>query len=424
MCSGDIQLMRARLRALLVLAAACLLILFWVRAGSDRPSAWQALSSTTPEDPFPHELDVVILSDTHYLSHALYAIEGASSTIDISMYLAQAPVGAVAEISAALERAAGRGVRIRACLEGEVSPSREYGRDLAARGVEVRYENSRKRIHEKSLLLDGRRMLTGSHNWTNAALIRNRELSFLVEGPPEAFKEWRTSFDLRWEDGQRESSRGIPNGVERGRPSAALTAPVGRPAPTTDLIAVQQAVVYRGRGRIVRDADYVRASRELLARTRFSLVSALYFIAWSSITRSGPLSHIGERLATWSGSETPVVILDQMNIAEGGPMQNENSRVIERMGSWPVVAFFDSPDVTHHVKAVVGDRRYVLAGSHNWTTSSTGGFNVETSLLMDCAPLALRVAEYIDSLQGRRAAAAEDDLSREMVPMEGLITVH
>lgn len=96
--------------------------------------------------------------------------------------------GTVQDIGRAVCQAAQRGVRVRVLLHNEARGrplarinGRTRGRLMRA-GVEVRMGNSRRVLHAKFWLADGRVWLIGSHNMSTRATTTNAEVSVVGEG--------------------------------------------------------------------------------------------------------------------------------------------------------------------------------------------------------------------------------------------------
>jgi len=88
-----------------------------------------------------------------------------------SKYLGQA-------LSAALKR----GVKIRIILDGE-NARKSYSLDewLAAEGIDIRYITVKSgNMHHKFMLIDGKRLVTGSYNFTNDSEFRNYEAAIFT----------------------------------------------------------------------------------------------------------------------------------------------------------------------------------------------------------------------------------------------------
>jgi len=82
----------------------------------------------------------------------------------------------VSKFNQAICDAVKRGVRVQ-CL---VNNAGVIARLLAA-GAEARMLHSKKMLHTKMLLVDGRKIVIGSHNYTQHAFTMNEEASILVD---------------------------------------------------------------------------------------------------------------------------------------------------------------------------------------------------------------------------------------------------
>lgn len=102
--------------------------------------------------------------------------------------------GPVQGLLDALAAAAARGVDVRICLDAGPDPVTGAEEDknqaaaawLAAHGVRVVRDEAKVTTHAKVVVVDGRWMMAGSHNWTRAAMTTNREISLLVDDPAAA----------------------------------------------------------------------------------------------------------------------------------------------------------------------------------------------------------------------------------------------
>ncbi len=105
-------------------------------------------------------------------------IDSAKTSIDIEMYLFTSK-----DALAALERAKFRGVTIRVILEKNViaNDNQDIFNAIASDGISVRYASTNYALtHSKFIIVDGHRVLVGSHNLSNAALNKNREASVII----------------------------------------------------------------------------------------------------------------------------------------------------------------------------------------------------------------------------------------------------
>ncbi|MEM4367214.1 MAG: phospholipase D-like domain-containing protein [Candidatus Anstonellales archaeon] len=126
----------------------------------------------------------------------IYFIEGANETLDIEVYVFTSK-----DVLEALGRAEERGVRVRVLLERDVAgdSNEQMFSKLEERGVEVRWAETSGVMHSKFIIRDGKDVLVGSHNFTEAALVKNREASVVLSG--REVEEFREVFELDWASG-------------------------------------------------------------------------------------------------------------------------------------------------------------------------------------------------------------------------------
>jgi len=105
------------------------------------------------------------------------AIDSAESTIDIMLYQFS-----YSGLKNALVRAVERGVKVRIILEPRVDSNFPTAEFLASKGIEVKWASKKfANTHAKAAIIDGKRVIAGSINWSNHAMFENREIGVLVE---------------------------------------------------------------------------------------------------------------------------------------------------------------------------------------------------------------------------------------------------
>jgi len=122
-------------------------------------------------------------------------ISSASSTLDLEVYAFSYEV-----LADELIRAQERRVQVRVLLEPSLSgnnPNLATAETLRDGGVAVRWADPSRTNHAKFLIIDGRRVLVGSHNWSWHAMNSNREASLLVEDPATV-REFEDVFEQDW----------------------------------------------------------------------------------------------------------------------------------------------------------------------------------------------------------------------------------
>jgi phosphatidylserine/phosphatidylglycerophosphate/cardiolipin synthase-like enzyme len=131
----------------------------------------------------------------------LSLIRSANNSISLEMY-----VFTNEKVADELALAAQRGVRVRVILE---SRTNSYNIDkissaLQKGGVELKWASlSYKLTHSKMMIIDGKRVLVGSINFSKAAMNENREAAAVFEG--EIVKDYIDVFETDWIEAQEEN---------------------------------------------------------------------------------------------------------------------------------------------------------------------------------------------------------------------------
>jgi phosphatidylserine/phosphatidylglycerophosphate/cardiolipin synthase-like enzyme len=123
-------------------------------------------------------------------------INNAEDSIDIEMYVLTSD-----DVVKALKNARDRGVVVRVILEKRVigADNNEAFEALSSHGIEVRWASETfKLTHSKFMLVDGRRVLVGSHNFSKSALTMNREASVIIENDPAVIGSFKKIFEEDW----------------------------------------------------------------------------------------------------------------------------------------------------------------------------------------------------------------------------------
>lgn len=144
------------------------------------------------EPSVPVAAKVQLLADAAYYPVLLEKIRTAGKSIDLVMYLwktSAAPGSKSGELIRALGEARRRGIGIRVILEysgydEELNrANRETAGRLAQEGIVVFFDAAAVSTHAKLAVIDQRFCLIGSHNLTQSALGRNREISIMLDAP-------------------------------------------------------------------------------------------------------------------------------------------------------------------------------------------------------------------------------------------------
>lgn len=128
-------------------------------------------------------------------------IRSAQKSIDVEMYVFTDPA-----LARELSDASARGVSVRVILESRVTASNldTIAAALSAGGAQVRWASpSFQLTHAKMMVVDGKRVLVGSINFSKAAQTKNREAAVILQGDAVAAyedifeKDWAISLALR-----------------------------------------------------------------------------------------------------------------------------------------------------------------------------------------------------------------------------------
>lgn len=147
-------------------------------------------------------------ADSH-LARVVASLDEAERSVDIAMYSLRD--GGVID---AIERAAARGVTVRAVLEGASDDRRDPQGTLSADfedlGIEVRWIN--RIMHHKFAIVDGPTehanqagtglLITGSGNWSHGAGTRFDENTLFIEGDARLNLQFQREFNLMWNHGR------------------------------------------------------------------------------------------------------------------------------------------------------------------------------------------------------------------------------
>jgi phosphatidylserine/phosphatidylglycerophosphate/cardiolipin synthase-like enzyme len=129
--------------------------------------------------------------------HVIAAINRTRSTLDVAMFdLTHA------DITAALDRARRRGVKIRVVTDnGQARDLRSQIPYLRSRGIPVRlsggYRGERSIMHDKFAVFDRQTVETGSFNWTSSADRYNFENLIFISSPAIAAR-YQSEFERIW----------------------------------------------------------------------------------------------------------------------------------------------------------------------------------------------------------------------------------
>lgn len=143
---------------------------------------------------FCYTADVVPLCNQEYFPAAQKGISQAKKSILLVMYLIsfnkEDKNSKVSQLMNELVKAKLRGVEVKVILDYQSSSSKtatqsnyEAFHFLKDNGIDAYFDGAVVYTHNKAIVIDKRIVISGSHNWSDAALARNNETSFLIDSP-------------------------------------------------------------------------------------------------------------------------------------------------------------------------------------------------------------------------------------------------
>ena len=108
----------------------------------------------------------------------------------------------------ALQNAYKRGVKIR-ILTDKVQASNKHSKavDLYKSGLDIKVNSKHKIEHNKFGVFDGKYVVTGSYNWTNAATSKNSENCYLIASDKTSIVGYKKRYDYLWNVNNKEKSK-------------------------------------------------------------------------------------------------------------------------------------------------------------------------------------------------------------------------
>ncbi|MFN3909805.1 MAG: phospholipase D-like domain-containing protein [Candidatus Anstonellaceae archaeon] len=122
-------------------------------------------------------------------------IKEAKNSIDLEMYILSDQ-----DILNELEESSLRGVKIRIILEDRVDLEKldRIANFLDQKNIELRWASlDYKLSHSKFMIIDKKKVLIGSINFSKSALTSNREAALVLEG--ELVKDFLNAFEIDWQ---------------------------------------------------------------------------------------------------------------------------------------------------------------------------------------------------------------------------------
>ncbi len=173
-------------------------IFYWLNSGEPEKRLARARmveelrKEQLTESGVPVGFDVTPLVDEAYARFLLKDLAGARESIDVLMFeikMGKTDDNPVNRLVSELIIAKDRGVRVRLRLEqSELDRSltrynRRTAELLKPHAIPVDFDLPSVETHAKVVLIDGRILYVGNHNWSSSAMTRNKEISLRVESP-------------------------------------------------------------------------------------------------------------------------------------------------------------------------------------------------------------------------------------------------
>lgn len=324
---------------------------------------------------------VALLEDGAYYDYLLDAIRTAKRSIwahVFSLNLRPPDDGAllVRTIARALGEARARGVDVRILLGGSATrfltlPAGNLlaQRFLAGLGVACRlYDGEQARqSHAKFVIVDGVRLVCGSHNWSPRALAAGVDTSVVVESRPMAVAA-RRSFVEAWKQGRRSAFDGKE--IVAGVPFARVLCDPGIYDRFRTIPSRESPVMHEGEARRLLDAEYYDAVRAAIQAARRSLRASMFFFSNPTNQRHPNYALIGDLLRAHARGVDIRILLDLDRKTDIYGSHRINRRVKDYLAGKGIRVRFDAPESVNHSKLLVADGERVLIGSHNWTAAS------------------------------------------------------
>jgi len=136
-----------------------------------------------PEAEVTPAAPVRFVGDTDALVATFELIDGAATSVDVAQFEANDdPI--VDEVLRSLAKARGRGCSVRVLLDDEIDENQLAVDTLTGSyDVDAALDDSDRRVHLKSLLADGQRLMLGSTNWSDVSFKYSHEANLVLTDP-------------------------------------------------------------------------------------------------------------------------------------------------------------------------------------------------------------------------------------------------
>jgi phosphatidylserine/phosphatidylglycerophosphate/cardiolipin synthase-like enzyme len=303
----------------------------------------------------------------------LAELEQARTRVDVAMFYFSSE--ALAEALCQLSAERGIQVRVLTGTDMDTTANRPVLERLRQHGVDVYVVSPEGagRLHHKCAVVDGKVVLTGAANWSEAAEESNHE-DVLALYSSELAAEYLAHFDEIQADGKR--LEGPPPSPMARRVNNRL------PSPPRNLPGTS-ATADRTRGYFTPARQAILDDLIPLLKNARTVDVGMYLISDRELM---------DTLAKISTNATVRLVVDSVAV---------NGRGLGDLQTlWDAgvqVACFHKDRASMHLKAVVIDERYVWTGSANWTPTALDG-NYEDMLWIDSPALARLYSENLSAI--------------------------
>ncbi len=293
-----------------------------------------------------------------YLPVLLELIAGATHSIEFLQLEYHDDLTAL-RIDAALAEAVKRGVRVRGLLDDGIDFNADGLKRLLEMGAEARLDTPRKMLHSKLVVVDDKKVLLGSTNWTGNSMDNNNETNVLLDDPVLAGLFGRY-FAALWTDSFAEP----------------------------DLPSAESGTV-----KTIVNRQYFPEVLSLFDTATQRIRVIMYGINYNPKYRNSKVNRLVEALAAARDRGVEVAVV--MDLSNYNAKLNEiNTPAKEYLAAAGVAVYDDDENITTHAKMILADNRVVI-GSANWGYDAIERRN-ETCVVIHDPDIAAWFADYFD----------------------------
>lgn len=122
-------------------------------------------------------------------------LDNAQETIDVAIYSFNNE-----NIAKAIYRAQKRNIKIRILADKTQAAQKDsFIRKFYDDGLEVRVASHYAIFHDKLAIIDGKKLFTGSYNWTERASHNNHEYCISIKKEAETIDKMKAEFENQWQ---------------------------------------------------------------------------------------------------------------------------------------------------------------------------------------------------------------------------------